>query len=620
MATSGSFNTSAYTDGYTRYLTFSWNLVSQNVANNTSTISWSLVGAGTGPTIYFMSGNFEVKIDGEVVYASSTRIQLFPGTVVATGTKTITHNSDGSKSFTASAKAGIYYVAVNVSGSGSWSLPTIPRQAEITAAPNFTDEQNPIINYTNKAGSSVTALDACISFDGVTDNIPYRAISKTGSSYTFNLTSSERTALRNYYNGAPPYTVYFIIRTKIGSTTLYSSVARTLTIVNANPTGTLNISSVNGSGQSWMTTPYVQGKSKVSGSFTGAAYKGANISKYTLVVDSVPTVLSTTNASATITSGFINKSGTVNVSGYVTDSRGNISTPVSTNITVIPYGLPYVGKNTTTGTVVLARCYFDGTPANDGTYLKLICSKVWYSLGNGENTAKLEIRLTSTGYNSGWISVSPTSETAPGGISTGYKSAYNINKVLSGITVDITKVYTATLRCTDRFGAYSDYENIKIPSGAVDFHLREGGQAVGFGMYPTASKTVQINPEWSLRFGDVAMADFVFEQGTSGIWMYRRWNSGFAELWCAYASPNVACTQQTAGASSYYSDPITVDPFPFSLVQGSIITFYSSKNGNRWYSSYNDSTATNVIRFRANSTVAVTTSFTTNIYVVGRWQ
>ena len=36
MALSGSFNTNAYKD---RYLTFSWN-ATQNVANNTSTITW----------------------------------------------------------------------------------------------------------------------------------------------------------------------------------------------------------------------------------------------------------------------------------------------------------------------------------------------------------------------------------------------------------------------------------------------------------------------------------------------------------------------------------------------------------------------------------------------------
>lgn len=69
MALSGSFNTTAYSG---RYLTFSWS-ATQNVANNTSQLSWQLVGAGTGSG-YYMAGNFKVVIAGETVYSSATRI------------------------------------------------------------------------------------------------------------------------------------------------------------------------------------------------------------------------------------------------------------------------------------------------------------------------------------------------------------------------------------------------------------------------------------------------------------------------------------------------------------------------------------------------------------------
>ena len=31
--------------------------------------------------------------------------------------------------------------------------------------------------------------------------------------------------------------------------------------------------------------------------------------------------------------------------------------------------------------------------------------------------------------------------------------------------------------------------------------------------------------------GDSPVADYVVEQGTSGIWTYRKWNSGIAECW-----------------------------------------------------------------------------------------
>ena len=163
MANSGSFNTSGYQG---RYLLFSWSVSSQSLENNSSTISWSLKGAGNASSSWYNAGNFKVVINGVTVYSSSTRIKLYNGTVVASGDLTIAHGSDGTKTFSASAQAGIYYVAVNCTGSGSWSLPTINRQATLTSAPNFTDEQNPKIIYSNSAGSLVTSLQACISLTG----------------------------------------------------------------------------------------------------------------------------------------------------------------------------------------------------------------------------------------------------------------------------------------------------------------------------------------------------------------------------------------------------------------------------------------------------------------------
>lgn len=124
MATSGSCSSNSYSG---RYIQLNWSRTSYDVNGCYSDIAWSLVGAGTASASWYKAGNFKVVIDGETVYSSSTRINLYNGTTVASGTKRIYHNSDGTKSFSASIEAGIYYVAVNCSGSGSWTLDTIPR-------------------------------------------------------------------------------------------------------------------------------------------------------------------------------------------------------------------------------------------------------------------------------------------------------------------------------------------------------------------------------------------------------------------------------------------------------------------------------------------------------------
>lgn len=126
MANSGSFNTSAYS---TRYLTFNWWINGQDVNGNYTDIGWNLVGAGGSSTKWYKTDNVKVVIDGEQVYYNSSRFELYNGTTVASGTKRLYHDGNGNKSFSASAEAGIYTVAVNCSGSGSWWLTQIPRYA-----------------------------------------------------------------------------------------------------------------------------------------------------------------------------------------------------------------------------------------------------------------------------------------------------------------------------------------------------------------------------------------------------------------------------------------------------------------------------------------------------------
>lgn len=124
---SGNFRTSTY-DG--ACLQFDWKLKSQNTATNQSVISWTLKGAGIASGYWYRAGAFKVTIDGVTVYSSSTRIQLYTGTVVASGEYTLTHNSQGAKTFKAYAEGAIYVSSVNVKGQASFELPTIARASQ----------------------------------------------------------------------------------------------------------------------------------------------------------------------------------------------------------------------------------------------------------------------------------------------------------------------------------------------------------------------------------------------------------------------------------------------------------------------------------------------------------
>lgn len=143
QVSSGSFNT---TSAEGRYLRFNWSVDNTSIKDNYKEIYWSLVGAGVGG--YVIGGNFKVVIDGETVYSSSTRREIWVDTVIASGYKKIYHNNNGTRSFSASVEAGIYEVAVNCRGSGSWELPTIPRNAKITSfSVSQRDETSVLYNF-----------------------------------------------------------------------------------------------------------------------------------------------------------------------------------------------------------------------------------------------------------------------------------------------------------------------------------------------------------------------------------------------------------------------------------------------------------------------------------------
>ena len=61
------------------------------------------------------------------------------------------------------------------------------------------------------------------------------------------------------------------------------------------------------------------------------------------------------------------------------------------------------------------------------------------------------------------------------------------------------------------------------------------------------------------------VTDFVVEQGTSGIWAYRKWNSGIAECWTLTNAGSIAMT--TAEGSAYYA-PLSTYNYPSSLFTG----------------------------------------------------
>ena len=146
MALSGSLSTTKYESN--RYYKLTWS-ATQSTANNKSTINWTLSAENsTGNNNWYAERTLILKIAGSTVYSKTDRVERYKGTI-ATGTKEITHNTDGSKSFSASIEAAVVVSSVNVTGSDSFTLNSIPRYATSSQSLNSKTETTIKMNWSS---------------------------------------------------------------------------------------------------------------------------------------------------------------------------------------------------------------------------------------------------------------------------------------------------------------------------------------------------------------------------------------------------------------------------------------------------------------------------------------
>ncbi len=459
MASNGSFNTSSYN---VRYLTFNWSIASQDIGNNRTVINWSVVGAGGTTTSWYKAGNFKVVINGSTVYETgqNDRISLYNGTTVASGQATIGHNSDGTKSFSASVEAGIYTYARNVSGSGSWSLTQIPRYSTIASADNFNDEQNPSITFSNPSGGYFS-LRAKIEAGGNSQLIT-RNLSKTATSCTFSLSDSERNTLRNLCSKSNSLSVRFTICCMNGSTELSASyLDRTMTIVNGNPTfSSSNISYKDNNSTTTAVTgnnqQLVQNLSKLLVTITSAtAKKGASISKYEATINNTTKSI---NSAGNIDFGVINSSTNLILSVKVTDSRGNTTTATKT-VTFLAWTLP-------SAVVSLKR----KNNYEDETYLTV---KASFSSVNSKNKLTIQYQYKKT-TDSSYSSLTTIS---------------NDTKVT--MTKDKNYAWDYKIVLKDSFGTTT--YNLTLAKGKFILFVDTKKLSVGINCFPTNSESLEVN-------------------------------------------------------------------------------------------------------------------------------
>ena len=156
---------------------------------------------------------------------------------------------------------------------------------------------------------------------------------------------------------------------------------------------------------------------------------------------------------------------------------------------------------------------------------------------------------------------------------------------------------------------------------------------IGNGDLNTGSRSNAFEVDWfgnvtipsgaKYMVGTSGISDFVVEQGTSGIWTYRKWNSGIAECWGTSNQTNVAATTKWPNASMYYGILTNVS-FPsglFTSTPTSCHLFGRITGGNGWLTQNTNMSSSTVGQVYVITPASITlTNVNINIYATGRWK
>jgi len=565
---------------------------SYSVANNNSVIkvvmkvkklkaysSWNNGGA----TIY-------ISVNGTKIYTNNKfdfrNLAINATQTIGEGVATISHKADGTQT------CNVYgYFDTSVSfgkatSDNTYTCVNIPRGATITQAPDFNDEENPTITYSNSAGTAVSELKACISLTGAVDDIAYRNIPISGTSYTFNLTEAERNLLRNNtLNNSDTRTVSFHIKTVIDGTTFYNSKTVNFTVINCSPILNPTYSDENSVTRALTGNPltFIKGYSHLTYNINATPQKGASIVNYWAECGKM--------TSDRETGTFLNI-----VENYLKvrarDNR-NLPSEVIKQLTIIDYSDVSCSQK-------VEMKLKEGTETEAEIILTITGNFFNQNFGSVNNYLDIDIRYTDDDGNMGdWIRLS---DFVP--ITYGDNNSYTI---------------------TSTFGGFRYDKSYKFQSRAID----KLSSAI------TSEYTANINPvfDWSktdfnfnvpVKFQGETMADMIVEEGSKNGWTYRKFKSGVAECWTTVLNTT---SFNTTWGSMYQNDnamPQLTYPFDFVEVPSEIASLVGGTGYSAWI--YVDSTyrqtnkKTGVYRLCRPSQVVAQAEFKINIHCLGRWR
>lgn len=213
---------------------------------------------------------------------------------------------------------------------------------------------------------------------------------------------------------------------------------------------------------------YIRGRTAVRAEFTAS-------SDYSQIAGFALTVEGKEVAGNPAVSALLSGSGTVTVTGTITDARG-YARIITEEISVIAYEKPQAVPYTGESTVVCTRCNTDGTRNPQGQHLLIRAGRLYSSILKEEtqlNACALHYRLKEAGAEdySDWIQLlasdSPERE---------------CQVVAENALPELKSYYTVQIRAEDTLGGWSVI-TVSVAALSLPLHIGQGNRNVAIGKY-----------------------------------------------------------------------------------------------------------------------------------------
>lgn len=374
-ASSGAFETSVYDvgDAFPNRIRVEWSS-SQSVANNTSTIYWTVTSAGGYGGHWVMAGPITVNIAGVTVVSRADRFKMYVGQTLGSGSFTLTHNSDGTQSFSAWAEAALYTYAISSTRYDYYiNLPQIPRASSISVSGSTMG--SPITIQISRAVSSFT--HTLIWHFGNQNGTIISQTSNSSVTWTPPLTLADQ--IPNSVSGTGTLTcITYNGGTEIGRKTINFTLTVPSDVIPSINSFTSSIASTKPSGCG----RYVKNHSTVTWNVSVSGVRGSTIRKCVISGQNLSKTFTESSTSYTATSSTLTIAGKKTYTVIVTDSRGRTAKATG-YITIMDYNPPVITS------VNSFRSNVDGTLNGAGEYVTHKLTASFYRL-DGKNNIKIE--------------------------------------------------------------------------------------------------------------------------------------------------------------------------------------------------------------------------------------